>query len=253
MKSLKTTSEDIINKFGYGTPFSSKVLFELYKMNEDELNEGTFRWRVYELRKEGLLRSLKRGVYILDHKKKFQPEISRSTKILYNMIKNKFPYINASVWDTSWLDNYMNHQLYNSFTIFEVDREVVSAVFNILKNKKDIVYMNPSEIDVENYILSNDAIIIKPLFKEAPVQNCGNVKVPKLEKILVDLYFDKTLLVSYKGNEMKNIFKRTFEEYEINLTTLYRYARNRGIKGKIRDYIQQEIGVTYNKGVKEKS
>ena len=253
MKNLKTTSEDIINKFGYGKPFSSKELLEFYKTNEEELIESTFRWRVYELKKEGVLRSVKRGVYILDHKKKFQPEISRSTKILYNQIRSRFPYIDVSVWDTSWLNTYMNHQLYNSFTIFEVDKEVVSSVFNLLKEKNDKVYMNPTENDVENYILSNDAIIVKPLLKEAPVQDSGNVKIPKIEKILVDLFFDKKLLVSYQGNEMKNIFKRTFEEYEINLTTLYRYARNRGIKDKITDYIQQEIGVAYNKEVKEKA
>ncbi len=253
MKKIKTTLEHIINKFGYGTPFSSKELFELYKTKEGDLIESTFRWRVYELKKEGVLRSVERGVYIIDHKKKFQPEISRSTKILYNQIRNRFPYIDVSVWDTSWLDTYMNHQLYNSFIIFEVDKEVVSSVFNFLKGKKDRVYMSPTESDIENYILSSDAIIVKPLLKEAPVQDSGNVKIPKLEKILVDLFFDKTLLVSYQGNEMKNIFKRTFEEYEINLTTLYRYARNRGIKDKITDYIQQEIGVIYNKGGKKKN
>ncbi len=247
MKNIKTTFEDIINKFGYETPFSSKELFELYKAKEGDLIESTFRWRVYELKKEGVLRSVKRGVYILDHKKKFQPEISRNTKILYNQIRKRFPYIDVSVWDTSWLDTYMNHQLYNSFTIFEVDKEVVSSVFNLLKEKKDRVYMNPTESDVENYILSSDAIIVKPLLKEAPVQDSGNVKIPKIEKILVDLFFDKTLLISYQGDEMNNIFKRTFEEYEINLTTLFRYARNRGIKDKITDYIQQEIGLVYNK------
>lgn len=253
MKNLKTTTADIINKFGYGTPFSAKELFEFYKTYEEELLESTFRWRVYELKKEGVLRSVKRGIYILDNMKKFQPEVSRSTKILYNQIRKRYPYIDISVWDTSWLDNYMNHQLYNSLTIFEVDKEVVSSVFNFLKEKKDKIYMNPTESDVENYILSSDAIIVKPLLKEAPVQDSGNVKIPKIEKILVDLFFDKTLLVSYQGDEMKNIFKRAFEEYEINLTTFYRYARNRGIKDKIADYIQQEIGVAYNKGVKEKA
>ena len=33
----------------------------------------------------------------------------------------------------------------------------------------------------------------------------GNVKIPKIEKILVDLFFDKKLLVSYQGNEMEGL------------------------------------------------
>jgi len=241
MKSKKQTTEDIIKKFGYGNAFSSKELFEFYKLNEEDLKEGTFRWRVYELKKEGVMSNVKRGVYILDHKKKFQPKISRGTKILYNMIQKRFPYIEICVWDTSWLDNFMNHQLYSSYTIFEVDKEVVSSVFNVLKEKRDRVYINPNERDVENFILGENAIIIKSLLKEAPVQYSGNIRVAKLEKILVDLYFEKTLLVSYQGDEMKNIFKRSFDEYEINLTTLYRYARNRGIVDKIEEYIQKEI------------
>lgn len=254
MKNKKTTKEDIIRKFGYGNTFTSKELFEFYKVDEGDLKEGTFRWRVYELKKEGLMSNVKRGVYILDHKKKFQPEISGSTKRLYNMIIHKFPYIEICVWDTAWLDNFMNHQIYSSYTIFEVDKEVVSSVFNLLKEKKDKVYMNPNERDVENYILSENAIIIKSILKEAPVQNSGKVKVSKLEKILVDLYFDKSLLISYQGNEMKNIFIRAFEEYEINLTTLYRYARNRGIKDRIENYIKQELNiVSSNKGTKGRS
>jgi hypothetical protein len=249
---MKITKEDIIKQFGYENAFTSKELFEFYKKSEEHLNESTFRWRIYELKKEGVLSNIKRGVYVLDHKKKFQPVLSRSIKMLYNMIKTRFPYIEISVWETSWLDDFMNHQIFNSFTIIEVDKEVVNSVYNMLKEKKDRVYMNPSEKDVENYILGENAIIIRPIVKEAPVQDIGKVKVSKMEKILVDLYFDKILLRSYQGNEMKHIFKRIFDEYEINLTTLYRYARNRSIKDKFKEYIQQEIGIVPNSlGLKE--
>lgn len=252
MNNMKITKEDIIKQFGYENAFTSKELFEFYKKSEEHLNESTFRWRIYELKKEGVLSNIKRGVYVLDHKKKFQPVLSRSIKMLYNMIKTRFPYIEISVWETSWLDDFMNHQIFNSFTIIEVDKEVVNSVYNMLKEKKDRVYMNPSEKDVENYILGENAIIIRPIVKEAPVQDIGKVKVSKMEKILVDLYFDKILLRSYQGNEMKHIFKRIFDEYEINLTTLYRYARNRSIKDKFKEYIQQEIGIVPNSlGLKE--
>ncbi len=241
MKKQITTSEDIIKRFGYEKPFASKELFEFYKDNGEDLLESTFRWRVHELRKKGLLHSVKRGVYVLEHKKKFQPKISKSTSILFDQIENRFPYIDICVWDTSWLNDYMRHQLHNSFMIFEVDKEGVGSVFNLINEDSERVYMNPSEAEVENYILSSNAIIVRPLLKEAPVQKIGNVKVPKLEKILVDLFYDKVLLVSFQGDEMKNIFMRAFDEYEINLTTLYRYARNRGIKDRIARYLHEAI------------
>ena len=243
MNDTKLMTDDIIKQFGYEKPFSSKELLEFYRILEADLNENTFRWRIYALKKEGLLSSIKRGVYVLDHRKKYQPELSRSTKMQYNIINNRFPYIEMSVWQTSWLDGFMNHQIYNAFTIFEVDKDVVNAVYNVLKEKKDNVFMNPTEKDVDNYILSENAIIIRTLVKEAPLQDIGKFKVAKLEKILVDLFFDKILLTAYQGHKMKNIFKQAFNTYEINLTTLYRYARNRGIKDKIEKYVQDEIGI----------
>ncbi len=246
MSDTKMKTDDIIKHFGYGNTFTSKKLFEFYRTHEADLNENTFRWRIYALKKEGLLSSVKRGVYVLDHRKKYHPELTRSTKMQYNIINNRFPYIEMSVWQTSWLDNFMNHQIYNAFTIFEVDKDVVNSVYNVLKEKKYNVFMNPTEKDVENYILGENAIIIRSMVKEAPVQEIGKFKVSKLEKILVDLFFDKILLTAYQGHEMKTIFKQVFNNYEINLTTLYRYARNRGIKDKIEKYIQDEIGIRHD-------
>lgn len=236
----------IIETFGYGNIFTSKELLKFYRVNEDGLKESTFRWRVYALKKDGLISNIKRGSYILKQKKTFKPQISRNMKILYNMIKNKYPYIDINVWNTSWFDNFMNHQVYNSYIIIEVDRDVVESVFNMLKDKRNNVYLNPKRKVVENYILSENAIIVKPILKEMPTQDIENINVSKIEKVLVDLFMDKFLLISYQGSEMKNIFERTFEEYEINCTTLFRYARNRGIKEKIKKYIDNETNILLN-------
>jgi len=54
---------------------------------------------------------------------------------------------------------------------------------------------------------------------------------------LVDIFFESKLFKAYQGQELINIFERVFDEYIVNLTTLTRYARNRGIKGKIIKFI----------------
>lgn len=240
-KNLKV--EEIIKKFGINNSFTSKELFELYKIDEENLSEGTFRWRVYELKKAGILSTVKRGIYILDEKKKFNPLITKSMKTIYNMIIKNYPYSEVCIWNTSWYNNLMNHQVYNSYTIVEVDRDVMNSVFSFLKDKKNNVYLNPTEREIENYLLSENAIVLKHKNKEAPTFLVGKVTTSKLEKMLVDLYFEKDLLVSYQGYEMRNIFERAFEEYEINLTTLFRYAKNRGIRDQIKSYIQKETDI----------
>lgn len=235
--------DEIIKNFGVNSSFTSKDLFEFYKTYESNLKEGTFRWRVYELKKAGLLSNVKRGVYIIDNKKKFNPQITRSMKSIYNMIIKNYPYSEVCIWSTSWFNDFMNHQLYNSYIIVEVDRDIMNSVFNFLKDKKNNVYLNPNEREIENYLLSENAIVLKHKIKEAPTLRIENVIASKLEKMLVDLYFEKDLLVSYQGYEMKNIFERAFSEYEINITTLYRYARNRGVRDQIKLYIQDETDI----------
>ncbi len=75
MKNDKLMKDAIIETFGYGNVFTSKELLKFYKVNEDGLKESTFRWRVYALKKDGLISNIKRGSYILDHKKTFKQQV----------------------------------------------------------------------------------------------------------------------------------------------------------------------------------
>jgi hypothetical protein len=75
LKNDKLMKDAIIETFGYGNVFTSKELLKFYKVNEDGLKESTFRWRVYALKKDGLISNIKRGSYILDHKKTFKQQV----------------------------------------------------------------------------------------------------------------------------------------------------------------------------------
>ncbi len=244
----KLMVKEIKNFFGVNNAFTSKELFEFYKINEKDLKESTFRWRVYQLKKYGVINNIKRGVYIIDDKKRFNPSVNRTMKLLYNAVIKRYPYTEVCIWSTSWYNDFMNHQVYNSYIIVEVDKDVINSVFNFLKTKRNNVYINPNAQEVTHYLLNEDAIVLKPKIKESPTQLIANIETPKLEKLLVDLYFEKSLLVAYRGEEMKNIFERSFEQYEINYTTLYRYARNRGVRDKIKLYVEKQTDIVLKDG-----
>ncbi len=229
--------------FGYNKPFTLKQLTDFYNQFEDNVNPNTIRWRIYNLKKQGRLTSIKRGVYILEYKKSFTYNISSKLKRIFNIANNKIFDVDLCIWNTSILHSYMNHQPFNGITILEVDKDVINIVFNILKEKKNNVYLNPDINQIRNYILDEDSIIVKPLLKEAPIEIVNNVQVPKIEKILVDVFFEKELLIAYQGKEMENIFNNIFEEYTVNLTTLYRYAKNRGIKQRIQEFLIYETDI----------
>jgi len=237
MKNNKLKIEDIIFKFEGKAFFTYKELYKFYKEKEPELKIGTFKWRIYKLKEKGVIKNLKRGVYKLGSHKEFVPKISTNIKKLYSSLLKEYPYVEIIIWETSWLNDFINHQPFNSLIIIEVDKDILEPAFYLLKEKRSAVYINPKKEDIEKYISNENAIIVKSIIKGAPNKKIDKVNIPKIEKILVDIFFESELFKTYQGQELINIFERIFEEYSVNLTTLLRYARNRNVKEKIINFI----------------
>lgn len=238
----KLKAAQILERYGYDNTFTSRDLYEFYRETEVDLNKGTFRWRVYALKNMGVIRAIKRGVYILEKRRIFEPEISPNLKKTYNLVKRKYPLVEFSIWETKLLHDFMNHQPFDSFIVLEVEREVIEPVFRFLSQKRNNVYLNPNKGEIEKYVLSKNVTIIKPLLKDSPLVK-GDIVLPKIEKILVDIFFESELFITYQGDELKNIFERIYSEYSINASTLYLYAKNRGIKDKIIDFLNNHTRI----------
>jgi hypothetical protein len=84
--------------------------------------------------------------------------------------------------------------------------------------------------------LNFNSIIVKDLITKAPVQTIDKIPTAPLEKILVDIFSDKDLFITFQGSELDMIFQTAFEKYTINKSKLFRYAKRRG-KDEIFDYL----------------
>ena len=58
----KLRTEEIKKVFG-NKPFTSDDLYHFYQKYDPNLKKNTFRWRVYALKNDGVINTLKRGVY----------------------------------------------------------------------------------------------------------------------------------------------------------------------------------------------
>lgn len=189
-----------------------------------------------------------RGVFKLGESESFTPTVSKSLKSLYKRIKGEFPYVDLCVWNTSFLSNLMLHQPFNFITLLETDRDVTESVFQYLKGSKKNVFLNPSKGVIQDYVQgSNDAIIVKPLISESPLQEIKKVKTATIEKILVDLICDTDLYVAYQGVERKHIFEEAFSQYTINEKTMLRYADRRKRKNELIQYLDKLNLLVLNK------
>jgi hypothetical protein len=90
----------------------------------------------------------------------------------------------------------------------------------------------PSLTDFERYINGNEAIIIRPLITEAPIQMIDGINTPAIEKILVDIVRD--IEFSFlQGSEINHVYTTIFERHSVNKNKLLRYATRRGRKQEV--------------------
>lgn len=86
--------------------------------------------------------------------------------------------------------------------------------------------------------LREECIIVKPLVTESPLQKVDGIKVPTLEKLLVDTQKDPDFYY-LRGSESLNMSHLAFDLSSINTQRLLRYARRRGISQEINELIKQ--------------
>lgn len=97
--------------------------------------------------------------------------------------------------------------------------------------------MMPSVTDFNRYINGNQAIIIRPLISEAPLQIIDGIKVPSIEKILVDIIED--IEFSFlQGAELHSVYSAIFEQYNVNKNKLFRYATRRNRKQEVEQLLE---------------
>ena len=179
-----------------------------------------------------------RGKFSLGASKTFIPEISQKIKILKGRLGNEFPFIELCIWNTRIINEFMQHQPGNFQLIIEVNKEAVQSVFYFLKELNYPVFLEPSVDIIEKYVpVDKEAIFIKPLVSEAPLQMVGNIPTITVEKLLVDLFCDVVIFAAQQGAELRVIFNEAFSKYTINQSRMLRYANRRRKKESFREYI----------------
>lgn len=233
-----------IKTFFGDKPFSSDDLYNFYAIEEPDLKKTTFRWRIYALKNDGVIIPLKKGVYTTRSKKDFEPVTDKEIISLFMKVKDHFPYTDIAIWQTSWLNNYMLHQAFSNNIILEVEKDAAPAVFGFLQELYRDIYLNPAKFEMENYIRSSqNSIIIKNLTMTSPLTERDDITVPRIEKIMVDVFTDEDLFAIYQGAELQNIFQEFFETFNINQSTLRQYANKRHVKDRLISFLQNETKI----------
>lgn len=69
--------DKLIAEFKQHPIFARDELLTFFHKNEPELKEATFAWRIYDLKKHYIINDLKKGIYTLNSKASFKPELNK--------------------------------------------------------------------------------------------------------------------------------------------------------------------------------
>jgi hypothetical protein len=209
-----------------------------YKEFEPDLKQTTINWRVYYLVQKSVLKRIGRGKFEIGEGKNYIPEISSKIRSLNTKLKKEFPYLKICIWDTSILNEFMLHQPGRFYLLVEVEKEALDPVFYFLKEAKYPAFVDPTKEILEKYLpIDKEAVIVKPLVSEAPIQDIKGVNTASLEKILVDIFCDNVIFSAHQGSEMRKIFTEVLTKYTLNQNRMLRYADRRRKKENFNQYL----------------
>lgn len=220
--------------------FGSMDIEEFYLQLEPAIRTTTVNWRIYNLVNSGVLSRIGRGKFTLGEGKAFVPQVSSKIKTLYNKLYKQFPFLQICIWNTSILNEFMVHQPDRFYTLVEAEKDTIESVFNFLKDIYKNVFLDPDSDILNRYASSEKvAIIVKPLVSESPIQFVQGVQTVTIEKMLVDIFSDKTIFTAHQGSELQIIFREAFDRYTIHENRMLRYADRRRKKEEMSNFLSK--------------
>ena len=173
-------------------------------------------------------------------KEDFVPEISQKLKKLYQLITRKYRTVDLCLWESKWLGDLTVHQSNREMIIIDAEPGIRESIFYYLKDRGTRnIYLDPDRDVMEKYVSEeNSVVVIKPLVSRSPKREKDHIAVPALEKILVDLFCEKTVFLAYQGDELSSIFNNAYRMYFLNLAQLFNYSKRRGKEKMLKEFLK---------------
>jgi len=239
----KIIENRLIEKFKNRDAFSREELFDFFRYFEPDLKEGTFGWRIYDLKNKNIIKSIQRGYYTVSYKSKYKPDISGEIVKLAKVISGRFEDVKYCLWNTDWMNEFSQHQSGKKIIIIEIEKDFVESLYYELRDNFGFdFYINPDEKTINFYISeSQSPVVIKKLITRSPISKRVEKKIqfytPLIEKILVDLFTENKLFYFYQGAELRHIYENTIKNYILNYTKLFSYAKRREREQDIKQFM----------------
>ncbi|MDF1866713.1 MAG: hypothetical protein P1U70_17890 [Saprospiraceae bacterium] len=237
MKNLELISK-LKEHFANQSVITTKEITEVLVSTFPELSSSTISWRINQLKKAKFIHQVGRGIYSFEFKPEYIPELSLKSKRLYNRVT---PLCNGELclWDTTMLNEIADTQINRYWVFLSTSKEDLEPLFDSMLEFSKQVFLQPDKGVFNRYVMAHDeAIILTPLVSEVPLYKSGEYLSPTIEGILVNAWIKNENYLDPIGFDIKELFKKAFDKYNVNQSKLLRYAARRDKRNEIKQLIK---------------
>ena len=221
--------DDIRLRFKYKPTVTKEDIFNYFIKFKTDLTESNLRMLIHQLRNNKIIIDVKKGVYSFGIRPQYLPVIDKRISKLGQETLNKKYAGNYLIWDSLWLNEFTTHQTTSSLVIIECEKDYLESIYYLLKdNNLSNVYIQPNKHIIDTYISENkNSIIVRQTISRSPFNTVAGLRIPSIEKMLIDLFADKDMFFAFQGQELKNIYYNSISRYQINYSKMFTYAKRR--------------------------
>lgn len=184
------------------------------------------------------------------YRKIFNFEMDLESKLKYRL-ESISPGIIISIWNTFALSNLTSLQMMFNITIVETYSYAKEYVLNFLLEEGKFAFYEEDYSVMSKYSQKSQLYIVRTLYEECPIvrksfsfskmSTSRNDKstfltVPKIEKLFVDFIVDEIYKTLF-SDEINSVLHQLLKNYQLNMTTILRYAKKRHSEQKILKYL----------------
>ena len=227
-----------LNKFSDKKYISRIKLIDEIKKQTNYKKDSSIRWVIYDLVKQGKLTKIDADYFYNGQIKDYHPvTVSNIKNDIEKTIKEKYPHIDIIIYESSIMNEWLNHQISRNIIFVEVEKYFMQHIFNTLKESTPYnVLYDPSINDFYLYV-SQDTIIVTNLITRTPM-NKDSYDI-KIEKLIVDMFSNHLISEFYSQSEYDDVLENIFSKYKVNIKKVMSYAKRRHIDDIVYRYIDR--------------
>ena len=184
---------------------------------------------------EGFIHDAGRGWYSTLAKRL---ELDRShVAPVVSLIEEAFPLLEFAVWSTQQINPWMHHLLSKFVTFVHVEKEGLSPVWELLKEKGYDAHRNPTKKEIAKTFAVRDNTVVVRVGSPAQAPVDGHFAMP--EKVLVDLAAEVALLPLMDAREFTALFSSAAVAGRMEINAMLRYSSRKELKDNFLSLVNQ--------------